>query len=328
MGKLQNIVRGQNPIVSEKSVYVIPGEEGGDDDRAYGHSGYGVIPENALVPLNVVNGNTSKYDTGTGVNLYHSKTIEDTTAIEFPFLNNKFYNIRAIVIYNRDDDLAARRLNGIEIYGLRNLDPNDDDVFKRPTEGVPGIDGAPVCPLLANRKVKKQVVPIAELNLEDSTDLDITRADNSVNNTIRPPQNKAITFLPNDHLDKTHKFTQKLLPLNSDGVKAPFNTTFGEFQGLRIELAKIPLGKKNTNEWYGTSNLHFREIQVFAEEADPSFDCKGKGVGLPCNKICGNKTMYGGPSRGGNASSIGRSGPVIRMIGRQATIVKPKCPPN
>ena len=61
----------------------------------------------------------------------------------------------------------------------------------------------------------------------------------------------------------------------------------------------------------------------FAEEADPSFDCKGKGVGL-------RKVMYGGPSRGGVPSSIGRSGATIRWINRQAGSwkPKPKCPPN
>jgi len=317
MGKLQNIVLGQYPIVSEKSVYLISGGE--ESDRAYGHPGYGQVPENALVPLNVVNGNTDKYVTGTGVNLYHSKKILDTTAtataIEFPFLDNKSYNIRAIVIYNRDDsETAARRLNGIEIYGLKKLEPNDD-VFERPPSGVPG-HGAPACPSLDNRKLNQQAVQIAELKLDQSSDLDITRADGG-------NPNKAITFLPNVHLDKTHKFTQKLSPLNSPGARPPFNKIFGnqKFQGLRIE--KLPV------ETTSHSYLHFREIQVFAEEeAVQSFDCKGNGIGLPCNKICGNKTMYGGPSRGGNASSIGRSGPVIRMIGRQATIVKPKCPPN
>ena len=58
------------------------------------------------------------------------------------------------------------------------------------------------------------------------------------------------------------------------------------------------------------------------------FTCRGKGTGFPCNKICGNKTMYGGASRGGKASSVGRSGVVISMISRQATIVKPHCPPK
>lgn len=83
MGKLQNIVRGQNPIVSEKSVYLEAG--GGDDDIAYGHPGYGNVPANGLVPLNVVNGNIDNYETlSNGVNLYHSKNIVDTTAIEFP----------------------------------------------------------------------------------------------------------------------------------------------------------------------------------------------------------------------------------------------------
>lgn len=326
MGKLQNIVRGQNPIVSEKSVYLEAG--GGDDDIAYGHPGYGNVPSNGLVPSNAVNGNIDNYETSSnGVNLYHSKNIVDTTAIEFPFLDNKSYNIRAIVIYNRDDDKAARRLNGIEIYGLKNLDPNDD-VFKRPTTGVPGVGDAPVCPLLANRIAKNQAVLITELKLGDSTDLDITRADVNADNTIQPPQNKAITFLPNDIL----AFTDKLSPLNSDGVKAPFNKTFGEFKGLRIELTKIPQGRNDTNEWFETSNLHFREIQVWGTLVQKSlpFSCKGKGVGLPCNKICGNKVMYGGPSRGGVPSSIGRSGATMRWINRQAGSwkPKPKCPPN
>lgn len=61
-----------------------------------------------------------------------------------------------------------------------------------------------------------------------------------------------------------------------------------------------------------------------------NFTCRGKGVGFPCNKICGNKVMYGGPSRGGVPSSIGRSGATIRWINRQAGSwkPKPKCPPN
>lgn len=61
-----------------------------------------------------------------------------------------------------------------------------------------------------------------------------------------------------------------------------------------------------------------------------NFTCRGKGIGFPCNKICGNKTMYGGPSRGGLPSSIGRSGATMHWINRQAGSwkPKPKCPPN
>lgn len=61
-----------------------------------------------------------------------------------------------------------------------------------------------------------------------------------------------------------------------------------------------------------------------------NFTCRGKGVGFPCNKICGNKVMYGGPPRGGLPSSIGRSAATIRWINRQAGSWKPKpnCSPN
>lgn len=57
--------------------------------------------------------------------------------------------------------------------------------------------------------------------------------------------------------------------------------------------------------------------------------CSSVGKGFPCNKVCGNKIMYGGPSRGGTPSSIGRKAYIINIINRQSYVnyKNISCPP-
>lgn len=57
--------------------------------------------------------------------------------------------------------------------------------------------------------------------------------------------------------------------------------------------------------------------------------CSGVGKGFSCNKVCGNKKMYGGPSKGGTPSGVGRQAYIINIIKRQCYVNYKSitCPP-